>query len=608
MSDVLYENFDIFLAAMKSQAAIDNIASLKRGNKNSRADAIANAVDSVAKDYRNVYDSVIPNVHVLKVEETINIIIDDFKGNPDKYLSTNADYAKKVYVDVKVTDANGEVTVVNQRQKVFVPNTSVGIGVNLTHTDIGTISKTIRSALATYAKSLPTYPEGNPLEDLNRSMASVMQQFNAMLEMGNSASMLVGELGAIYRSEIKSIFQKTTRSVGSRIRDTKTMRLSSKDFNVLEKDIVVFSKSFSGMKQEINSTITNAIIEGISKCSSITSMYAADGIQVGNAIHFGHSGIRERINSSVASMMFNSPAVSKLNLTKHATTSSVLLFKQRTDHYKYAITSKKVVSDTSCTAQIGITFTQSQASKINLGMASSESTQSGGTAASMVLKGLTATKRGLEDLRKILGIQGSKGMMGYKASDSLQDLLKKKIISKFTGNKGNVTISSGKSGILQVAGAPSIKVKETFTKGTSTNFGSEKSSGSKPSTPSKGVPLRNNNGSFYSLNSLQVLINTHLVHVLSASMGEEGYPGGQRRILNYRSGRFAGSAKVERMSKSREGMITAFYTYMKNPYDRYEPGGAQGSPKTRDPKLLIAGAIRETAAIKVGNRLRAVLI
>jgi hypothetical protein len=82
--------------------------------------------------------------------------------------------------------------------------------------------------------------------------------------------------------------------------------------------------------------------------------------------------------------------------------------------------------------------------------------------------------------------------------------------------------------------------------------------------------------------------------------------GTARNVLNYRTGRFAASAAVSRMSESREGMITAFYEYMKNPYQTFEPGYRQGNPKTRDPKLLIAASIREIAATKVGNKLRAV--
>lgn len=80
--------------------------------------------------------------------------------------------------------------------------------------------------------------------------------------------------------------------------------------------------------------------------------------------------------------------------------------------------------------------------------------------------------------------------------------------------------------------------------------------------------------------------------------------GSARNVLNYRSGRFAQSAKVERISEGREGMITAFYTYMKYPYATFSEGGRQQYPKTRDPKLLIAKSIREIAGTSVSNRMR----
>jgi hypothetical protein len=108
----------------------------------------------------------------------------------------------------------------------------------------------------------------------------------------------------------------------------------------------------------------------------------------------------------------------------------------------------------------------------------------------------------------------------------------------------------------------------------------------------------------FSLAGLQQLINDNLQNVISANMGN----GSNRNILNYQTGRFAASASVERLSQSRAGMITAFYSYMKYPYQTFEPGFVQGSPQTRDPKLLIAKSIREIAATKVGNRMRAVLI
>ena len=84
--------------------------------------------------------------------------------------------------------------------------------------------------------------------------------------------------------------------------------------------------------------------------------------------------------------------------------------------------------------------------------------------------------------------------------------------------------------------------------------------------------------------------------------------GSSTNILNYRSGRFAESAKVEKMSQSREGMITAFYSYMHNPYGTFSTGGAQESPLTRDPKLLISKSIREIGLTAATNRMRAVLV
>lgn len=104
--------------------------------------------------------------------------------------------------------------------------------------------------------------------------------------------------------------------------------------------------------------------------------------------------------------------------------------------------------------------------------------------------------------------------------------------------------------------------------------------------------------------NLVVLINSQLQDVISANMGD----GNSRNVLNYRTGRFAGSAKVEQLSMSREGTITAFYSFMKNPYATFSAGGRQAIPKSRDPKLLISKSIREIAQQVVTNRLRAVAL
>jgi len=116
--------------------------------------------------------------------------------------------------------------------------------------------------------------------------------------------------------------------------------------------------------------------------------------------------------------------------------------------------------------------------------------------------------------------------------------------------------------------------------------------------------IRTQGGQFYSLANLQQLINSLLAKTIKENMGT----GSRRDILNLRTGRFAESAKVERLSQSREGMITAFYNYMRNPYGTFSDGGRQESPKSRDPKLLISKSIRQIAELQVRNRLRAVLV
>jgi hypothetical protein len=107
-----------------------------------------------------------------------------------------------------------------------------------------------------------------------------------------------------------------------------------------------------------------------------------------------------------------------------------------------------------------------------------------------------------------------------------------------------------------------------------------------------------------SLFSLQNLLNLKLQQVVRDNMGT----GNRRDVLNYRSGRFVDSIEVTNVSAGRSGAITAFYTYMKNPYATFSQGGKQQYPRTRDPKTLISKSIRQVAQELAVNRLRTVLV
>jgi nitrogen regulatory protein PII len=65
--------------------------------------------------------------------------------------------------------------------------------------------------------------------------------------------------------------------------------------------------------------------------------------------------------------------------------------------------------------------------------------------------------------------------------------------------------------------------------------------------------------------------------------------------LNFRTGRFASSVKVVDAAQTAQGFLSFGYTYMKRPYQTFEPGYAQGSVD-RDPRKLIDRSMREIAA------------
>lgn len=198
-----------------------------------------------------------------------------------------------------------------------------------------------------------------------------------------------------------------------------------------------------------------------------------------------------------------------------------------------------------------------------------------------------------------------KYVLDLKSSDTFKQQVKKRIVDGISNKKtSDLKVKHGKIPVASsTISAPTIiSVKAHIKRLVATV--KKDTANIKKVAANKLVHAKTTDPRSYSLISLQSLINSNLQNVLSANMGN----GSDSGVLNYQTGRFAASVKVERMSQSRQGMITAFYNYMKNPYQTFEPGYAQGSPKTRDPKLLIAGSIREIAATKVGNRLRAVSI
>jgi hypothetical protein len=197
-----------------------------------------------------------------------------------------------------------------------------------------------------------------------------------------------------------------------------------------------------------------------------------------------------------------------------------------------------------------------------------------------------------ETIRKRVAWLKDSAVSSFKNSPTMLEYIRELVVAGLIGKQAkSYKAKESKSGALRKGSLPIPKVPKVA-KGIK-----------KPIVPnaniSFGAPHLTTN-----LVSLQALLDAQLVQRVKDNMG-----GGTRRdVLNLRSGRLAESAKVERLSESRAGMITAFYSYMKNPYATFSQGGRQQSPRSRDPKSLISKSIREIAATQVGLRLRAVLV
>jgi len=107
--------------------------------------------------------------------------------------------------------------------------------------------------------------------------------------------------------------------------------------------------------------------------------------------------------------------------------------------------------------------------------------------------------------------------------------------------------------------------------------------------------LRDKQGRFTSPAALQNIIQSQITETVKENMGTGG-------SLENRTGRFAESVTITNVTQSRQGTLTAFYDYMKYPYQTFERGFKQGSTR-RDPRLLISRSIRDIATKLVSRKL-----
>lgn len=187
---------------------------------------------------------------------------------------------------------------------------------------------------------------------------------------------------------------------------------------------------------------------------------------------------------------------------------------------------------------------------------------------------LSALRKALKRLNK------SENFAGRSGSDSRVEIESKKAIKTF-----NDSIKSKK------VKKKSRDTKPNYSKGTTAKV-SKKKKIKKGSEQTIGIgdlgfkKGRGRKSSAQSDISLMALLNSKLPDTVAKNMGAPA--------LVFRTGRFAGSARVTDIQRTAKGFPSIGYTYQRNPYQTFEPGYAQGSV-VRDPRRVIDRSIREIA-------------
>lgn len=397
------------------------------------------------------------------------------------------------------------------------------------------------------------------------------------------------------------------KAINTSIGKNSTKRLHPNDIGLPDNGsyIILISSSFEAtvtfLKDKIYSNIESYLVSELRK-----NKYTVKGgsVSLASLLNAGHSALSQVDDITFSKIAVNSPAMATIlrNLGKGMPSAKDAARKVKVDQLRAAaqifrrdstLHENRIVIDKQFNSgkgtpldlylMIGGTITQAEDFNIN-------------------------QSRGREIENPLVKkLSDPKTLMNGSMSRTMLEFIRDSIAGKLVG----IEISSEKAKKTATSRVVTSKVVLNTNKVSSILSGSKKATSKLNATitnPSVAFPnikrptkpnLPKVSGSTADLSKLLVILNSQLKQQIQRNM--------RKPALQNRTGRFAQSAKVERLSESRQGMITAFYSYMKSPYQTFEPGFKQGS-EARNPKTLISKSIREIAASIVGNRLRAVRV
>ena len=175
-----------------------------------------------------------------------------------------------------------------------------------------------------------------------------------------------------------------------------------------------------------------------------------------------------------------------------------------------------------------------------------------------------------EELKDIANLKGSTSLKDGISQVLLQELAPKKAKTKVTGKRKKKIQekSSGKS-TKKTKAKKAVRVIRD------------------DSIDASSIPKSRVRASQYSIAALLGALNQQISKTVAENM--------ESPRLNYQTGRFASSVRVRDIATTARGFPSIGYTYMKYPYQTFEPGYRQGSVE-RDPRKLIDTSIRQVAA------------
>jgi len=578
-------------------------AGIAKGTKASTTAGVSaaklkNIVSKIQTDIRGAIESNLPVFYLVNAEVIVDSMLQELhpsNGNAlSKYLvdmrtSTGDIYTFDSIVGnvTQVRNAFGKV-ISESNEGGFLEEYTEKYNILVSHRDslVRNVTLGLRKSVNNRVTILSI---SNILAGLNASLAKKLALLSAYPEELDSKAQIeatkhLRAVGALLRRKFKSIG---------------TSVVTDADFFLTNYDpaiqVLTVGVNYTTLTSTVHGAVT-PILERYLKGLNIKVFTGTTGFKAGNFAAAGHSALRSGSNiigintplSQIVGMILSNNSLDAPGIMNG--------FVVNTGHSDYAIdVTENYKSAGNLALSIGISFLQSQPSVYNSTVLGPEEKQNFEKFFKEQLsKDYSKLRKSLNTAlkdSKVFSYLFKTFRMSPTMKEALEGHLKAALTgSSYTGpaGSGKALLPTGKDQIISLSG----KASKTKVSAPSSII----------TAPSKAPILKKDPQ--LDLVSLTSFINTHLQDVISANMGD----GSRRDVLNYRTGRFAASVKVERMSKSREGMITAFYSYMKNPYATFSDGGEQQFPKSRDPKTLISKSIREIAAEKVANRLRAVVV